>query len=364
MDPSPHAPFGRSPRPLPCPARLVSGLLACCLAALLLGVGWSVPVRALAQEAASPQTSAEASAGTAAAPAQAAAGPDAAVPQAAEAGPGAGQTAKPLPPIPKFSVSLSEGSSGRVGVTGNQAWYGDLETDLRAKWGVWNAGYERRDFFWNNASRLHFGNSQGTPWETLHRYYVGRDLFRGDYERLEYYAGALADMAFETQPDDALGLGVFGHATVDVYRGFRLGLEGDASAVRVRGGNVLPRFGLRVRLDLPESRLKTWFLTHLGISPENTGRVSFGIEYLRRRRIYRLADNSTVQNKGYVDMNETSIGLPITVRLTPGLDVRLVPRYFLPRVLSFYDSAGQSTSNLRTGHSIGGALEIEWTPDF
>lgn len=266
----------------------------------------------------------------------------------------------PAPPADPLTLRLATATTGRVGVTGNQAWYGDLQTDLAARWRDWRLGYERRDFFWNNTSRLTFSDGGGEPWGVLHRYYVARDLFDGEYERFDYYAGLTADLAFETQPDDATGLGGYGHLAVDIYDGLKLGMEGGASLVRVRGGDLFHRSDLRIHLELPETRIRQWLLRQLSL-PDEKGLLSLGVEYLNRRRLYRLADDSQVKGRGYVDMGESSVGLAATVRLAPGMELRVIPRYHLPRTLNFYNRSGANVGRLRTGHSWGGAMEIEWT---
>jgi len=259
-----------------------------------------------------------------------------------------------------LTIRLSTATTGRAGVTGNQAWFGDLETALSGHRGRWRAGYERRDFFWNNTSRLQFADGEGAPWRTLHRWYAARDLFDGEYERFDYFAGLLADVAFETQPDDAAGLGGYGHLAVDVWEGLKLGVEGGGSLVRVRGGDLFTRSDLRVHLELPETRIRQWLLRQIGLSDER-GALSLGVEYLNRRRLYRLADGSQVKGRGYVDLGEASLGLPVTLRLAPGIEARVIPRYHLPRTLNFYDRQGGNVGRLRTGHSFGGALELDWT---
>lgn len=259
-----------------------------------------------------------------------------------------------------LTFRLSESTTGRAGVTGNQAWYGDLETDLAARWEDWRAGYERRDFFWNNTSRLQFADGGGEPWDVLHRYFLARDLFDGEYERFDYYAGVILDTAFETQPDDATGLGGYGHAAIDLYEGFKLGVEGGVSMVRVRGGEMFTRSDLRAHLELPETRIRRWLLRQIGL-PDEKGRLALGVEYLNRRRLYRLADNSQVKGRGYVDMGEASVGLAATLRLAEGIEMRVIPRYYLPRTLNFYNRDGENVGRIGTGHSWGGALEFEWS---
>jgi len=259
-----------------------------------------------------------------------------------------------------LSLHLYVSTTGRTGVNGNQAQYGDLEADIVAHWGDWLLGYEHRDFFWNNTSRLEFADGGGTPWDVLHRYYVARTLFDGEYERFDYYGGVVADTAFEVQPDDATGLGGFGHLAVNIYEGVKLGVEGGISAVRVRGGEIFTRSDLRARLELPETRIRKWLLRQVDM-PDEEGILGLGIEYLSRRRLYRLADNSQVKGRGYVDMNESSIGLATTVRLDKCFEVRVIPRYYLPRTLNFYNRGGENVGRLSSGHSWGGAVELDWT---
>ena len=112
--------------------------------------------------------------------------------------------------------------------------------------------------------------------------FYGADSFSytvsdGEYERFDYYGGVGADTAFEGQPDDATGLGGFGHLAVNIYEGVKLGVEGGISAVRVRGGEIFTRSDLRARLELPETRIRKWLLRQVDM-PDEEGILGLGIE--------------------------------------------------------------------------------------
>ena len=220
-----------------------------------------------------------------------------------------------------------------------------------------NLGYELRDYSWDEVALLPFGDGRTDPWEQFHRLSLGARHFGRIDEQWGYFLGGSLTASFEEEISGSLGGGVqagFSYTPAPPWE-MRLGA---AALVHKVGASVLPLVGLSWNqraesgpsfgLGIPRTELRYRFNPQAALS----ARFSFA------RDIYRLADDSPVEPKGYVEERDWHGGLYL--ELSPAPNVRLTAggRYHFERELNLYGKNGKNKRGYGVDGAAGGILEL------
>lgn len=220
--------------------------------------------------------------------------------------------------------------------------------------------YTNRRYHWDQVSRLPFGNGADDPWEQLHSISLGAKDFKGRInQRWGYFWGIWASSMFEEETSDSFsGSGTVGLSYVispNLIVSFGVGgyyhLEVDNlfMVVGALAWNPGIEKGFHGALGFPESFIGYRF------SPAWDLRLSAGFE----ERVYRLADDSTVQPQGYL-RSRTVLGL-MELKWTPRqyLTLSIAAGYHFLRRFDIFDSEGEGGRDYDINGTLGGGISLE-----
>ena len=223
-------------------------------------------------------------------------------------------------------------SDGSSSVAGGQA---------RLRAGGFSFSYEGQHYFWNNVDQLNFGNGQDDPWNTLHRFSLGYTHNGLINKNWFYGAGITGTSAFEEQMEDSFGGALRGHIGYFFNENLKalIGLRAFANSIRV---SAMPYFGINytdydadgsgyfVNLGMPATEIGYTF------NKASTLRAAFNFD----GKTYRLKDDSTVSDAGYVQMSSMKVGLYYDYKPVKNCSISIGPEYVFARETKFFDKSG------------------------
>ncbi|NDV28392.1 DUF6268 family outer membrane beta-barrel protein [Desulfovibrio sp. JC010] len=223
-------------------------------------------------------------------------------------------------------------SDGSSSVIGGQA---------RLKAGGFSLSYEAQHYSWDNVDQLNFGNGQDDPWNTLHRLSIGYN-FNGAINKNWFYGvGITGTSAFEEEMEDSFGGALRGHIGYVFNDNWRalIGVRGFANAIRY---SAMPYFGINFT-DYAEDG-SGYFMnlgmpaTEVGYSfnDANTLRAAFNFD----GKTYRLKDDSTVSDAGYVETSSMKVGVYYDYQPVKNCSISIGPEYVFSRETKFFDKHG------------------------
>lgn len=193
-----------------------------------------------------------------------------------------------------------EDSEGEVGV---------IKVDTSVSYSWFNFEYGLRSYWWDNVDKLPFGNRSDDPWNELHKLGFGADKRWQVNKKWSYFLRGGVSSSFEEEMKDSFEYDIVGAAmyALSPLWQFNLGArlsydEVDEFKVFPIGGiywNQMAETGWSTAIGVPETNLKYKF------SPEISSKLAFSFD----KGLYRLADDSTVENKGYLKNDGLVLGL-------------------------------------------------------
>lgn len=218
--------------------------------------------------------------------------------------------------------------------------------------------YTRSDYDWSHTNKVSLGKSRsGTPWERLQRVAVDAS-FRGDWtDNLGWFAGGTVLSGFEEELSDSFS--VVGRGGLSWMVNFdltlRIGAIGSATPVH---SLLIPfieitwrdpmDYGFSAHLGVPASALSYRFNDILAARAA----VSWN------REIYRLADDSSVARKGYVEDSGFTTGAYLDLTPLGGLTLTVGAELLANRSLRIYDHNGDKLSKTDIDNALGAVFRI------
>lgn len=260
---------------------------------------------------------------------------------------------------PTLALELGAGALGAADFSDRDGGCSVVRAKATAAYGVAALSYDLRSFDWDDAADLPLGDGVSDPWDELHSV----ELSAGGDEPLEgewgWYWLAGAGAAWEEEMDDsafvALGLGL----TRSLGPDWALRLGALATAHRIRW-NLLPmgavlwrpgaEQGASAVLGAPESSLAWRFDAEWAV------RLALGWE----GGVWRLADDSPVERRGYVSMTGFKAGLYGEWTSEQGLFLRFGPELAFSRRVEIYDEDGERENAYGLDSALGGSLDLGW----
>jgi len=199
----------------------------------------------------------------------------------------------------------------------------------------------RRDMYsWFNKSNLPFGNRRSSPWDALNRLGIGIRHSGVIDDKWGYFASVDTSASFEKELDGSLGLSATAGAIWKPTQewSFRLGAGVVWHLVRsypVPVVGVTYRSsaieGLNAALGFPYSHIGYQINEWLGI--RLTGEMDYGL--------YRLASDSSVRSKGYVELIGYSTGLWMEMTPLEKLNIQLGCAWDFQGTVALYRENGE-----------------------
>lgn len=201
--------------------------------------------------------------------------------------------------------------------------------------------YENRHYTWDDVSELPFGDGSDDPWSNLHRLSAGWE-FKGKIDQdWGYLGGVTLTSAFEEESDDAHGMALRGGASYKFSENLTgvLGLRVFKNQIRT---SLMPFLGLNY--EQFEKDGTGMFInfgapsTEIGYvaSPASTFRFAYNID----GRTYRLRNDSSVIERGYVETSTMKMGAYYDWKPTKLFHMSVGPEYSFERNLKLYDDDG------------------------
>jgi hypothetical protein len=218
--------------------------------------------------------------------------------------------------------------------------------------------YERLDYSWSDSEKLPFGNGESSPWDILHALSMRYSRHGSINSNWKYFVGGAASSAFEEQMQNSYGFGVFSGATY-IYSPtlqFTLGTgfvhhEIQTKAVPVVGisWNQGAAEGLSVAIGFPDTSLSYRF------NPQWKARSRI-LQF--DQGVYRLADDSTVEEKGFLEKQDLVTDLEIEYSPIKTLSIIAGVQYFFKRELTFHDDNDDHEQTFDLDNAWGGVLSV------
>ena len=181
------------------------------------------------------------------------------------------------------------------------------------------------------------------------------------YGNWYYFVGATGTAAFEEQLDNSFGGAFRAGAGYEFTPNFRLH-GGAALFINYVRSTVLPFFNLSYSNYADDG--SGYYLT-LGLPFNEAGYVFSDLitvraNFSRDSKFYRLKDDSTVYEKGYVDMSGYRVGLFADIKPFSGFLITAGPTFDFDRRLTLYDHDKDKKNKVDIDSGIGFILNFRY----
>ena len=251
--------------------------------------------------------------------------------------------------------------SGAAGFTDSNG-QGEVES-LSSGIGMNLAGvvvaYDYTSFAWEQVNQLPFGDGKQEPWEQLHRLNLGfdhSDMLNGHWGYFLYIGGV---SRFEKEMNESYGAEGFAGL---IYRipswrlGIRLGGGANYSPVKIEpfpivslDWNTSAQSGFHGAIGFPTTKIGYRF------SPKASMSLDFDFG---ETDVYRLADNSSVKEKGYLETEGCRAVLSGTCSPIPRCSISVGGGVGFEKEFSIYDENGDNRKTHGLKDNPGGFANI------
>lgn len=239
------------------------------------------------------------------------------------------------------------------------AGYAATEAEVSLAYKIVEFSYGMRSFDWDDAAKLPFGNGADDPWDELHTLALSASDAGFFSERWGWFWRAGVESAYEDEMDDSFGATAGGGGMYVINEDWNVsfGLMGFAHPV---GAKVLPTVaadwrrgaerGFSASIGLPR--------THVGyrFDAQWAARLALGMD----GNTWRLANDSTVDSKGYVNESALRAGLYMLWTPVVNLDVEIGPELVFGRSVQLYNGDGESRSSYAPENAFGASARAAW----
>lgn len=234
--------------------------------------------------------------------------------------------------------------------------------DLRLQWSMFSLTYSQAQFQWDNIGSLSFGNGVDDPWKRLHRLAFGVEYGGEINDDWFYHTGLTLTSSFEKEMAGSYGGALRGGLGYKLTENVSL-LGGIAVMHNPVRTMIAPT--LVLEYDGVDQSGAGWTgsigfpMASLGYQFDTISAVRFNFESTGRTA--RLADDSTVARKGYVDTSGWQTALYYD--WTPSENVRLSlgPEYTFGRTLDIYNNDGNKLKDENVDAAWGGSLRFRYS---
>jgi len=222
--------------------------------------------------------------------------------------------------------------------------------------------YTLNSYSWDDINdNLPFGNGTDDPWDTLHELEFGLRYIKPFDDGWSYFALASALLAYEDEINEAFGYEITAGLIYEPAPEweFRLGTQvayNEVSECKVYPiGAILwnqeAEEGFSAILGLPESCLKYHF------TPDVSSKIEFSFD----KDLYRLADDSTVAQEGYLEYEGLVLGVHLDINISENALFTIGTEYNFERGLALYGQDGQDMSSHDIDSAFGGVFKLAYT---
>lgn len=249
------------------------------------------------------------------------------------------------------AVGDAEVGKGSFGIT-------EYGAGIEYKW--FSMSYSRADYNWSDVGGLPFGNGSDDPWDSLQTLTFGAKADGSFTDTLGWFAGGTVISGFEEDMDGSFSLFYRGGITYRFSDEWRasLGLMGIASQLNPMAAPVIgldwrsPRdLGWSAGLGIPATFVNYRF---------NDWAALRGAARWDRSQ-HRLADDSPVSEKGYVQQSSVTTGVYLDLSPLERLTVTVGAEYYLDREMKLYDEDRDEIDTWDVDNALGGVLRVRYS---
>ncbi|WP_461209970.1 hypothetical protein [Desulfocurvus sp. DL9XJH121] len=217
--------------------------------------------------------------------------------------------------------------------------------------------YDLRTYHWDDGGELPLGGGSDEPWDSLHSLALsaqGGGHLGGAWG---WFWTARGGAAWEEEMDDAFSAAAGGGVSYALGRDLSL-RAGGVLALGPLGWKALPLASLAWRegaeqgfsagLGLPGSHVTYRFDSAWAL--RLSGTMEDGV--------WRLADDSAVERKGYLRESGIRAGLYALWSPLENLDLRFGPEWTFARSMSVYNDDGEKRSSYGLGSALGASATL------
>lgn len=217
-------------------------------------------------------------------------------------------------------------------------------------------GYTRRIYQWSNIDRLPFGDGRQAPWTAMHTLEAKAKYTGSITGPWRYYFSGELSSSFEEAPSPlaldllwAVGYDYSPRLKVRVGAAMLLHeartIMTPVAALKWWGGGKNPGASFfSVSVGLPETTL-TWHY-----SPT----WSYTLSILADSKVFRLKDDSLVQDKGYAETRDGVVGLMVNYSPRPNLTLSTGAGYAFLRQVKLYNEQGHERGSYDVDGTVVG----------
>ena len=236
--------------------------------------------------------------------------------------------------------------------------YSKTQTGVSAGYQWFTLSYTRSEYSWSHADAVHFSN--GKPWSALHKLSFDA-AFDGRFsDTLGWFAAGSVVSGFEDEMWDSFSLAPRGGLTFSPSSEwkFHAGAAGLIAPVRplllplvgVEWRNAMD-YGLSAALGFPATRVQYRFNDMLA------ARMAAHWD----RDLYKLANNSEVAGKGYVEESGYTGGAYLDITPIANLQFTVGAELLFDRQLRLYDKGGDEFSKTDVDRTLGAVLRANYS---
>ncbi len=263
---------------------------------------------------------------------------------------------------PPLRVRISGDFTPQASFNNDKGKMGVYGAGFRAQYWIFSLAYNVDDYTWENKEGLPFGNGRDAPWNTLHRFNLGANLGGDISENWTWFGGIFGTSSFEKELEDSFGggarLGVAYHMT-DRWD-FSFGVAAFINSIRTRVYPLVGGFnydgtdesgqGVFAHIGYPNSELGYAFADNL--------KLRAGVE--TNNKFYRLADDSTVLEKGFVEISGWQALLRLDYIPIENLTLSAGPTFHFDRRVKTFRNDGDRVVDEKLGNALGGMVEARY----
>jgi hypothetical protein len=246
-----------------------------------------------------------------------------------------------------------EDNEGETAITTSQ---------LALRWKFMSLTYKQDAYSWKDVDQLNFGDGQTDPWKRLHRIALGANFKDKIIDDWSWMAGASLTSSFENEMNDSYGgtlRGGVGYKWSDTLS-FTGGMVIFTNKVRT---TAFPFIGMQYK-DIREND-SGWFAS-LGMPSNEIGyqldtASTFRLSFSQQGGFSRLADNSSVSSRGYVETSSWKTGLYYDWLPEESLRLSFGPEFHIGRSIKFYDEYGDKFQTEDQNNAMGISAFIKYS---
>jgi hypothetical protein len=259
----------------------------------------------------------------------------------------------------KLTIETGINHAFQAGIKGTDTRVSSTRYGIKGSYSYFTLAYNYTQFSWSKAGDSGLSATGRTPWKGLHDVSLSasKNFFLNRQWMLTLGAGL--DSAFEKEISDSTGAWTRVGLTRIFDNGWSAGI-GVFGLYHPVGSMVLPSIGLgyaptgdqgfSARIGFPATEVR------YGFSDRLAARAYTGYTV----RVYRLKNNSQVQDKGYFSQRALRLGMEMEVKPVPSMTLAFGPYYLMDRQWKTYSKNNNRVDRKKVKDSPGVGMDISW----